>query len=86
MTDFLVARTLETLKAASCEYFVAGDRVICNCETLAEPVEEALNEFSLVRWCDKMWGPENVVAAILADQYATHPDYDPEWGSFFGLG
>lgn len=79
LTDFLVARSLETLDAGSCDYFLAGDRVICNCETIAEPVEQALDDLAMVRVCNSVFGPDNPIVAILADQYATHPEYDPGW-------
>jgi hypothetical protein len=86
LTDFLVARSLETLDACSCDYFVQGDRVICLCETLDEPVEQALDDLDLIRWCDQHLGSDNSISAILADQYATHPDYDPEWHFIAGSG
>lgn len=86
LTDFLVARSLEKLEACSCDYYVAGDRVICLCETLAEPVEQVLDDLDLVRWCDRALGPDNSISAILADQYTTHPDYDPAWHFLAGPG
>lgn len=86
LTDFLVARSLETLEASSCHYYVAGGRVICMCETTTEPVDGALKDLDLLRWCDTMFGPANPIAAILTDQYATHPEYDAEWHFFNGLG
>jgi hypothetical protein len=79
LTDFLVARSLETLDAQSCDYIAAGPRVLCLCETPAAPVEQALSDLDLLRWCLRVFGPDNTIAAILADQYATHPAYDPEW-------
>ena len=79
LTDFLVARSLETLEAGSCDYTVAGNRVICNCDAVSDPVAQALNDLDLIRWCDTAFGPENPIEAILADQYATHPDYKPQW-------
>lgn len=86
LTDFLVARSLETLEARSCDYYVAGDRVLCLCETVPAPVERALDDLDLIRWCDRVFGPDNTIAAILADQYATHPDYDPTWHFMTGSG
>lgn len=86
LTDFLVARSLEILEASSCDYFVAGSRVICNCETLTESVEKVLDDLSLIRACDSVFGPENAIEALLADQYATHPDYDPRWHLLGGAG
>lgn len=84
LTDFLVARSLETLEAASCQYYVVGARVLCGCETTTESVEHALNDLDLIRWCDMVFGPDNAIEAILADQYATHPDYDPAWHFLVG--
>ena len=79
MTDFVVARSLETLEAASCDYQVVGDRITCDCETRTEAVEVALKDLDLVRWCDKVFGSDNVFARVLADEYATHPGYRMEW-------
>lgn len=84
LTDFLVARSLETLEAGSCDYYVDGARVVCDCATLSEPVEHALHDLDLIRWSDLVFGPENPIEAILADQYATHPDYDPAWHFLIG--
>ena len=79
LTDFLLARSLETLEANSCDYFVAGDRVICNCARPSEAIEQALDDIDLIRWSGLALGPNNPVEALLADQYATHPAYDPDW-------
>ena len=79
LTDFLLARSMETLEANSCDYFVDGDRVICNCLAPSEPVEQALDDLDLIRWSAKTLGPDNSVESLLADRYATHPDYNPEW-------
>ena len=55
----MVARCLETLEAASCEYYVVDwRRVVCMCETRTETVEEALKNVDL----------------ILADERATDPE------------
>ena len=79
LTDFLVARSLESLDAAGCRYRVVGARVVCECETIPEPVQEALADLDLVRASDMALGPDNSISRILADKYATHPDYRPEW-------
>jgi hypothetical protein len=79
LTDFLMARSLEALEAHSCDYFVEGDRVICNCAAPSEGVEQVLDDIDLIRWSDRALGPNNPVEALLADQYATHPAYNPDW-------
>ena len=61
----------------------SGELALSDYDT--QPVEEALNDFDLVRWSDHRFGPDNVIAALLADQYATHPEYDPDWRFFLGL-
>ena len=79
LTDFLTARCLETLESESCRYRMAGVRVVCECEKPSGHTERALRDLELVLWCDKVFGSDNQIARILADEHATHPDYRLEW-------
>lgn len=79
MTDFLMARYEETLESESCRYRVAGVRVVCDCESPSGPTEQTLRDLELVLWCDKVFGPDNQISRIMADEHATHPDYRLEW-------
>lgn len=79
MTDFLVERCLETLDSASCQYRATASRVVCECENPSEFVEQAFRELALIRWCGSVFGADNSISRVLADEYATHPEYRPEW-------
>lgn len=79
LTDFLLARCFETLDSMSCQYHVSGSRVLCECEKPSEAVEQALRVLDLVRWCESVLGEDNAISRVLADGFATHPDYQLEW-------
>jgi hypothetical protein len=84
LTEFLTARCLETLESESCRYRLAGVRVLCECESPSGPAARAIRDLELVLWCDKVFGPDNQISRILADEHATHPDYRLEWHDISG--
>jgi hypothetical protein len=79
MTDFFVARSVEALEAASCDYIRLDDLVICLCDQPTEFAAATLDELDLIRWCATTLGPDNPIATVFIDRYAPHPDYDPAW-------
>jgi hypothetical protein len=60
---------------------VTDSGVLCECEQPTEPVEQALRDLDLIRWCETVLGADNSISRVLADGYATHPEYQLEWHS-----
>ena len=83
LTDFLVARCLETLESVSCSYERREDGfVTCECDAPDDAVRLAVERANLVRWCDSLGPGGDRFMRMLADAHATHPDYQPEWHRF----
>ena len=77
LTDFLVARAVEALEASGCELDRRADgRPTCRC---AEPDAALSAQIDLIYWCDDRRPTGEAFLRLLADDYATHPDYRPEW-------
>ena len=80
LTDFLVARNVEALDASDCEYDrLADGRLVCLCADPEPGVTRTLEQLDLIRWCDARIATGEVFLRMLADGYATHPDYRSEW-------
>lgn len=79
VVDFLISRTDEELRKASCCYEAtpSGD-LRCLCPRPTSETLEIIAKGSLVRrWAGS---PEREsLLRLLADDYVWHPDYQPEW-------
>ena len=82
LTDFMVARCLETLESEGCRYHRGADgAVICECERASGPVLQTVRELNLIQRGASIPGLRDPLLRVLADAYATHPDYQTEWHS-----
>ena len=80
LTEFLVARTVEALEASGCEFDRRADgRLTCRCAEPDPAVSAKLDQIDLIYWCDDRRPIGEAFLRLLADGYATHPDYHPEW-------
>lgn len=80
LTDFLVARSVEALDALGCDYRRRADGdLVCACADPSAGVTRTLGQLDLIQWCDSQESTGDLFLRLLADGYATHSDYRPEW-------
>jgi hypothetical protein len=80
LADFLVARCRETLESEACTYRLRPDgAVICDCDSLSVTALQAVPVLELVQQCASAPQVRDALLRVLADAYATHPDYQTEW-------
>lgn len=79
VTQFLLDRLEEQLDSLACRRAQSAlGRPVCLCEEPTEDVVRVLDRISLVHFCEASRGGSTFLRT-LADAYATHPDYQPEW-------
>jgi hypothetical protein len=79
LLDFLLARTVEDLRKQRCDFEQErnGD-LRCLCKKPSPEVDTLFHQVMLIRECSEIPSREFVLR-LLADRYATHPEYRPEW-------
>jgi len=80
LREFLLARTADELREQSCDFEVGGDgRLRCLCETSTPEIDRLFHQAVLIHECSEEIPSREFVLRLLADKYATHPGYRPEW-------
>jgi len=80
VVDFLLQRCHEVLVDASCDFEIdKSGRLSCRCQDPAEGVSAALEEMALILWLAELDETGETFLRMLADAYADHPEYRPEW-------
>jgi hypothetical protein len=79
LMDFLLARTVEDLQEQRCDFEQESNGDLrCLCQEPTPQVDALFDQAKLIRECSEIRSHEFMLR-LLADRYATHSDYRPEW-------